>query len=125
MIQKLTFAYAVFFVAVVASGWFPPFIVWGEDTRLLFGLFELTTVDDITHGFTALALIIAAFTSRQLCLMALTVFGSYYALDAIFYLINGFFNTLPWMSDILLNLPHVLLSTTMFAIVYILAKKHV
>ncbi len=124
MIQKLTFAYAILFLAVTASGFVPAFIVWNGDTRLVFGLFEFSTVDDITHGFSALALTIAAFTSRQLSIMALIAFGSYYALDAIFYLINGFFNTLPFMGDILLNLPHVLIAASMFYVAYILAKKY-
>jgi hypothetical protein len=70
---------------------------------------------------TALAAIIAAATSRKLSLLFLTAFGFYYALDAVFFLTYGLFNEKPWLDDVLLNLPHVLIAAAMLGIVYRLA----
>ena len=123
MVRKLTFAYAVFFCGVVAVGYVPQLITYQGNVRLLLGLFELSLIDDITHGVTALTALIAAVVSRPLCLLFLTAFGYYYGLDAIFYLTYGFFNEKPYIQDILLNLPHVLISGSMLAIVYLLAPR--
>jgi hypothetical protein len=72
---------------------------------------------------TAIAALVASLTSRKLSLLFLTAFGFYYALDAIFFLTYGFFNDKPYGADILLNLPHVLISTVMLGVVYWFAPK--
>ncbi len=95
-------------------GYIPSWITYVGEERLLFGLFELSLLDDITHGITAFAFFIALFSSgRKLGILALTAFGYYYALDAIFYLTFGFFNGGGYIPDILLNFPHVVISSTM------------
>ncbi len=123
MIRFLTFGYAAFFAAVVAIGYVPSFIEYVADERLLFGLFELSLIDDVTHAVTALGALIAALYSRDLSIKYLIVFGSYYALDATFFLIYGLMNDRPFMDDILLNLPHVIIAASMFFIAYPLAKR--
>lgn len=123
MIRKLTFAFAVLFTGVVAIGYVPQFVQSEGNDRLLFGLFQLSVLDDITHGTTALAALVASLSSRKLCLLFFTAFGFYYALDAIFFLTYGFVNEKPYSADILLNLPHVLISGTMLFIVYRLAPR--
>lgn len=121
MVRRLTLAFAVLFTFVVASGYVPSFYTIEDGERVQWGLFRLTLLDDITHGVTALAALIAGATSRKLSLLVLTAFGFYYALDAIFFLTYGLFNEKPWMDDVLLNLPHVLISAAMLWIVYRLA----
>lgn len=124
MVRKLTFAFALIFTFVVVSGYIPAWITYGPGgERIQWGLFQLTLIDDITHGVTAIAAIIAALVSRKLSLLFLTAFGFYYALDATFYLTLGFFNDKPWLSDILLNIPHVGIATMMLGIVYWLAPR--
>jgi Zn-dependent protease len=123
VVRKLTFAFAILFGVVVAMGYVPRFIQLEGDQRLMFGLFQISLIDDITHGVTALAALIASLTSRKLSLLFLTAFGFYYALDAIFFLTYGFFNDKPYSADIMLNLPHVLISTIMLGTVYWLAPK--
>jgi hypothetical protein len=124
VIRKLTFAFAVGFALVVVIGYVPQFIQREPDgQRLLFGLFQLSLIDDVTHGVSALAALIASLTSRKACLLFLTAFGFYYALDAIFFLTYGFFNEKPYMADILLNLPHVIIGTVMLGTVYRWAPK--
>jgi arginine exporter protein ArgO len=117
-IRVFTFGFALFFTAVVAIGYVPAFVTQAEDERLLFGLFELSLIDDVTHGVTALAAFIASVRSRQLCLLFLTAFGFYYALDATFFLTFGLFNDRTWLQDIALNAPHVAISSAMLWMVY-------
>lgn len=119
MVRKLTFVFALFAAAVVAMGYVPQFITeqHGEE-KVMFGLFMISLLDDITHGLTAVAALAAWAHSRKASLLFLTAFGWYYALDALFYLTYGLFNDRPWVADILLNLPHVIVSGVMLGLVY-------
>lgn len=108
---------------VVAMGYVPQLVSVQGDERLMFGLFALSLIDDITHGVTALAALVASLTSRNVSLLFLTAFGFYYALDAIFYLTYGLFNDKSWIADILLNLPHVGIATVMLGITYFWAPR--
>jgi hypothetical protein len=123
VVRKLTFGFAILFGVVVAMGYVPQFIRPEGDQRLMFGLYQISLIDDVTHGITAVAALIASVTSRKLSLLFLTVFGSYYALDATFYLTYGFLVHKPYSANILLNLPHVLISTIMLGTVYWLAPR--
>jgi hypothetical protein len=114
-------AFFVFAAGVVAMGWVPGWYTIEGNERMLFGLFAMSALDDITHGVTAIAFLIASFSGVHVQRLTFITFGSYYALDAIFYLLNGFVNTLPWLSDIALNLPHVVISTIMLLLGYRLA----
>lgn len=125
MVRNVTLGFAVVFGAVVALGYIPQFIVTeGPGHRLLFGLFQISLIDDITHSVTALAALAAGLASRRHSLLCLTAFGFYYALDAIFFLTYGFFNDKPWIADLLLNLPHVGIATLMLGIVYWWVPRH-
>ena len=90
---------------------------------MMFGLFMLSPLDDITHGLTAVAAIVACLHSRKASLLFLTAFGWYYALDAVFFLTYGLVNDKPWLADIMLNAPHVLVSAIMLGTVYWLAPR--
>lgn len=118
MIRGLTLGFAVVFGIVVAIGYVPAFITMDGDERMLFGLFRLSLIDDITHGVTAVAAVAAGLGSAGHQRLFLTAFGFYYGLDAIFYLTHGFFNDLSWVADILLNLPHVGIAVLMLGYVY-------
>ena len=123
MSRSLTLGFAAVFTIVVAIGYIPAFITTEGSERLMFGLFELSLIDDITHGVTALAALAAAAAGRRACMVFLTAFGFYYGLDAVFYLVYGLFNEQGFMADILLNLPHVGIATIMLGYVYRLAQK--
>ena len=128
MVRKLALGFGLVFVVVVALGWMPQCISATHMTpdgieRTMFGLFALTMLDDITHGVTALVLIAAGLHSQRASVVAFTAFGWYYACDAAFFLLNGFFNDKPWAADIMLNMPHVILSSVMLAIAYWLAPR--
>jgi hypothetical protein len=118
MLRKVTFAMGLFGAVVVALGWVPGISPHAGHERMMFGAFAISAIDDITHGLTAVAAFAAALHSDRASRLFLVTFGSYYALDATFYLLNGFVNDLPWSADILLNLPHVVVSSVMLATAY-------
>jgi hypothetical protein len=128
MVRKLAVGFAVLFGLVVASGWMPQTTTSMHMTadgpeRMMWGLFAMSKLDDVTHGVTALMLLAGAIHSRKGATLAFTAFGWYYACDAVFYLIDGALNHKPILSNIALNLPHVVLSTIMLSIVYVLSPR--
>jgi len=128
MVRKLAVGFAVLFGLVVASGWMPQTTTSMHMTadgpeRMMWGLFAMSKLDDVTHGVTALMLLAGALHSRKAATLAFTAFGWYYACDAVFYLIDGALNHKPILSNIALNLPHVVLSTIMLTIVYVLSPR--
>ena len=59
MVRKLAFGFAVLFGLVVASGWMPQTTTSMHMTadgpeRMMWGLFAMSKLDDVTHGVTAL-----------------------------------------------------------------------
>ena len=123
MLRKVTFAMGIFGAVVVALGFVPGISPHAGHERMMFGAFAISAIDDITHGLTALAAFAAALHSDRASRLFLVTFGSYYALDATFYLLNGFVNDLPWTSDIMLNLPHVVVSSVMLFTAYAYAPE--
>src|SRR5262245_29565370 len=128
MVRKLAFALAVLFGLVVASGWMPQTTTSMHMTadgpeRMMWGLFAMSKLDDVTHGVTAVVLLVGALHSRKGATLAFTAFGWYYACDAVFYLIDGVIMHKSIGSNIMLNLPHIVLSTIMLAIVYWLSPR--
>ena len=124
MIRWVTFGFALLFTVVVAMGYVPSFItaVHGEE-RTMFDLFKISLLDDITHGVTALAALVAGLTSRRASLLFLTAFGFYYALDAIFFLTYGAASHQAALANLMLNAPHVAISTVMLLLVYRIAPR--
>jgi Domain of unknown function (DUF4383) len=111
-------AFAVLFAIVVVMGWVPGWYTMEGQERKLFGLFMLSPLDDITHGLTAVAALLAALAGGAWPRRFLVVFGSYYGLDALFFLSYGAVNDKPWIADVLLNTPHVGIAAAMAALVY-------
>lgn len=118
MLRKVAFGAGLFGAIVVALGWISGISPHVGHERMMFGAFAITALDDITHGLTALLAFAAAFHSERASRLFLVTFGSYYALDATFYLLHGFVNDVAWQDDIMLNLPHVVVSTVMLAAAY-------
>src|SRR4029077_4033820 len=109
MVRKLAFAFSIIFAIVVILGYIPAFNApaGANGEHLMFNLFAISLIDDITHGVTALVALVAALHSEKASVLFLTAFGWYYALDAVFFLTYGFFNDKPWYADLMLNAPHV------------------
>ncbi|ESS73769.1 hypothetical protein MGMO_11c00760 [Methyloglobulus morosus KoM1] len=77
---------------------------------LMFGLFKIALLDDITHGLSGLAGIVALLSGYRWTVKYLMVIGGYYSLDALFYITNGFFTGQGVIDNFLLNGPHILIA---------------
>ena len=126
------FAFSIFFTVVVVAGYVPALnvkahvhnpdamaampLAEGEHTML--GLYTISLLDDVTHGLSAIALLVAALLSARLSRVALTAFGWYYAYDATIYLITGVLQRKPFMTNFGLNVPHVIISSIMLWLAY-------
>jgi len=124
-VRLSAFVFAILFGVVVALGYIPGLngpvhqhhaMASGE--HLLMGRYAISLIDDVTHGVTALVLLVASLASVRMSRLALTAFGWYYACDAVFYLVNGALTGQPPMDNVLLNLPHVVISGILLAIAY-------
>lgn len=119
------FAFFLLFAAVVILGYIPALNGGGDHVAMsstgehqMMGLYMIGTADDVTHGLTAAAFLVAALVSARWSRLALTCFGWYYAVDAAIYLVTGVVQHKPIVSNIALNLPHVVLSTIMLVLAY-------
>jgi hypothetical protein len=118
-------AFGLFFALVVALGYLPSanagmghVSMRTSGEHQMFGLYMIGAADDVTHGLTAAAFLLAAATSAKASRLALLAFGWYYAIDASIYLVTGVVQHKPVVSNILLNLPHVVLSAIMLSLAY-------
>ena len=136
------FAFAIFFVGVISLGYIPGLnakphvhnpdamagmamagtvaaddaLAPGEHTMM--GLYKISLQDDVTHGLSALAFLIAALLSARASRLALTAFGWYYAYDATIYLVTGILQQKPFLQNFGLNAPHVVISSIMLWLAY-------
>ena len=124
MIRWSAFGFAMVFTVVVALGYLPginaPVHVHnpaapalGPGEHLLLGQYTISLLDDVTHALSAILLLIGAGLSVRLSRLFLGIWGSYYAVDATIYLITGVLEGQAIGSNLALNLPHVVLSSTM------------
>jgi hypothetical protein len=74
---------------------------------LMFGLFEISLLDDITHGLTGLLGILALSFGYRWTVYYLMLIGGYYSLDALFFITYGFATGQNIIDNILLNGPHI------------------
>jgi hypothetical protein len=124
-VRLSAFGFALFFGLVVVLGYIPGLNAplhqhKGAESgeHLLLGQYRISLLDDVTHGITAILLLVASLHSARMSRLALIAFGWYYAVDATIYLLTGVLEHQPMASNILLNLPHVVLSTVMLLIAY-------
>ncbi len=126
VVRISAFVFALFFAFVVILGYIPGLNAplhhhhaGGEPgEHMLLGQYTISLIDDVTHGLSALLLLVASLTSARWSRLALTAFGWYYAADAVIYLVTGVLQETPIGSNLVLNLPHVVLSSIMLAIAY-------
>jgi hypothetical protein len=124
-LRAAAIGYAVLFALVVTLG-FIPALNGGMDhvamkasgEHMMMGLYMIGAADDVTHGLTAVMFLVAGLASARASRLALTAFGWYYATDAAIYLITGVIQHRAPLSNLLLNLPHVVLSASMLWLAY-------
>lgn len=74
---------------------------------LMFGIFKISLVDDITHGLSGLFGLITILAGYGWTVKYLMIIGGYYALDALFTVVNGFATGQGIIDNLLLNGPHI------------------
>ena len=122
------FVFALFFCVVVVLGYMPGLngqphvhhagMQMEPGEHMLLGLYRISILDDVTHGLSAILLLVAALHSARASRLALTAFGWYYAYDAIIYLVTGVLQSKPLGENIGLNIPHVIISGIMLWLAY-------
>ena len=122
------FVFAIFFCVVVVLGYMPGLngqphvhhagMQMEPGEHMLLGLYRISILDDVTHGLSAILLLVAALHSARASRLALTAFGWYYAYDAIIYLVTGVLQSKPLGENIGLNIPHVIISGIMLWLAY-------
>jgi Ca2+/Na+ antiporter len=122
------FVFAIFFCVVVVLGYMPGLngqphvhhagMQMEPGEHMLLGLYRISILDDVTHGLSAILLLVAALHSARASRLALTAFGWYYAYDAIIYLVTGMLQSKPLGENIGLNIPHVIISGIMLWLAY-------
>lgn len=117
------FGFGLLFALVVVLGYIPSLnggaghvAMAANGEHQMLGLYMIGTADDVTHGLSAVLLLAAALTSARASRLALLVFGCYYAVDAAIYLVTGVIQQHPVASNVLLNLPHVVISGIMLTL---------
>jgi hypothetical protein len=81
---------------------------------LMFGLFKISLLDDITHGVSGLLGLFALIAGYRWTVKFLMLVGGYYSLDALFFIIYGFVTGQGFVDNFLLNGPHILISVLVF-----------
>jgi hypothetical protein len=117
--------FALVFALVVTLGYIPALnggmdhiAMSASGEHMMMGLYMIGPADDVTHGLTAVGFLAAALASARWARLALTAFGWYYAIDAAIYLVTGVIQHRAPVSNVMLNLPHVVLSATMLWLAY-------
>jgi hypothetical protein len=97
------------FIAIVLIERVPGVLVTTEVPYewLMFGIFKISLLDDITHGLSGLLGIGALIAGYRYRVYYLMLIGGYYTLDAVFFLTYGVFIGQPFIDNIMLNIPHV------------------
>jgi hypothetical protein len=126
-VRVSAFVFALFFAVVVVLGYIPglnaahvhnPGMAMQSDEHMLLGRYVISLLDDVTHGISAILFLVAALTSAKNSRLALTAFGWYYAYDATIYLVTGVLQGKDVMGNVLLNIPHVIISGIMLFLAY-------
>ncbi len=90
---------------------------------LMFGLFKISLLDDITHGISGILGLAALLGGYKWTTKWLMLIGGYYSLDATFFIVNGFATGQPIIENILLNGPHIGITVLVIIALYCSVKR--
>ncbi|MEK7641361.1 MAG: DUF4383 domain-containing protein [Patescibacteria group bacterium] len=121
--RYITLFLAISFVGIVLLEQVPGVMTPTDEPHvsLMFGLFEISLLDDITHLLSGLLGFLALSLGYKVTVKYLMLVGGYYTLDALFFVINGFMTSQPIIDNLSLNVPHIIIA----ALVAIALKKSV
>lgn len=127
--MKLSKIIAIFltalFIGIVTIERFPGVLVptGVPFESLMFGLFKISLLDDITHGISGILGLVAIIAGYRWTIKYLMLIGGYYALDATFFVVNGFATKQPIMENFMLNVPHIGITFLIIVALYTSVKK--
>ena len=90
---------------------------------LMFGLFKISLIDDITHGISGFFGVVALLKGYSWTVKYLMLIGGYYSLDALFSLVNGVFVGQTFIENFMLNAPHVGITVLVIVALYASVKR--
>jgi hypothetical protein len=127
IIKYIVLFLSILFVGIVVLEQFPGVMVpvsSGSETEyLMYGLFKISLLDDITHLLSGLVGFYALFRGYRTQVLFLILFGGYYTLDAVFFILNGFATGQPLLDNFLLNGPHIGISVLCLFGIFMSVKK--
>ena len=108
-VKRITLFLSVLFIGIVLMERIPGVMLPTETPyeSLMFGLFKISLVDDITHSISGILGLIALYRGYRTQVYFLLLVGGYYTLDALFYVVNGIATGQGLVSNVLLNGPHI------------------
>ena len=97
------------FIGIVAIERFPGVLTLTDTPYewLMFGVFKISLLDDITHGISGFLGVLALLGGYRWTVKYLMLIGGYYTLDALFYVVDGFATGQGLIDNVLLNGPHI------------------
>ena len=120
-LRKCAFAFALLFLAVYSLDYVPG--VMAENGKM-FGLFSMTTFVDVGHLGLGLLAFLAGIAGQKAARVYFWFLGFFYAGDVITYAVRHW-SVIPPLTNLLVNLPHILVSTAAFLIAMNVDKKPV
>ncbi len=119
---------SILYVGIVAIEQIPGVMVpMGSDGHgieyLMFGLFKISILDDITHLVSGAVGFYALTRGYRMQVLYLILFGGYYTLDAVFHILNGFVTGQSVIDNFLLNGPHIGISVLTAIALYFSVRK--
>lgn len=111
-IQKCAFGFALLFLLVYSLDYVPGIM---DSNGKMFGLFSMTTFVDIGHLGLGLLALISGFVGPRAARAYFWFLGLFYAADVIIYVIRHLHLISP-VTNLLVNLPHMLVSIAAFLI---------
>lgn len=105
-LQKVAGGFAAMFLGVYLLDYVPGIIA---DNGKMFGLFSITTLVDIGHLAMGLLAAVATWHSAKAARIYFWVLGVWYSMDVVVYFFTHL-HTLSLIVNILVNLPHTLIT---------------
>ena len=110
--QRIALGFAALFLAVYSLDYVPG--IMAENGKM-FGLFSMTTFVDIGHLALGAFALMCAFIGQKVSRGYFWFLGFFYAADVIVYAARHL-DTMPPVTNLLVNLPHILVSTAAFLV---------
>jgi hypothetical protein len=111
-LQKFAFGFAALFLAVYSLDYVPGVMA---PNGKMFGLFSMTTFVDVGHLALGALALASGFIGQKASRVYFWFLGFFYAGDVIVYAVRHL-HTLPPVTNLLVNLPHILVSAAAFLV---------